>query len=188
MPIKFDLGVWAGGQNKWQRDVGVTKCFLIELKPCLTWETHAWYCESGWDPWLSSSGAPGSELPPIILLNGHSIQLSSKSISLYPKMSAPLRPQQRRSVNGGEYRHRKSSKCKDSANHKWDIMPLPNDQWPGQKRKIFKTQKSRKIRAEWFLPTGSLHARALHCYGCLSVLKPANLLTWNAKGFVSPHC
>lgn len=38
----------------------------------------------------------GGEPPPIILLNGHSIQLSPKSVSLYPKMSAALRPQERR--------------------------------------------------------------------------------------------
>lgn len=43
---------------------------------------------------LRSPGVEGP--PPTILLNGHSIQLSSKSVSLCPKMSAALRPQQRR--------------------------------------------------------------------------------------------
>lgn len=63
--------------------IRIDNLFQIKLKSLPQKKTHVWYCQSGQEHlgrWLISSKG---KLPTIILLNGHSVKLSSKFLSLY---------------------------------------------------------------------------------------------------------
>lgn len=70
----------------------VTYCSLAGLGPTPREEMHALCYKSGQEPMAGELPEPKGELTAIILLNGHSTELSSKLVSSYPCISAVFIP------------------------------------------------------------------------------------------------